>query len=154
MFSLGGCCYCLVAQSYQTLLRPHGLAHQASLFMGFPRQILEWVATSYSRGSLQSRDHPCVSCSGRKILYHWATREAPFSFIETLILYLLTYFSSFCLIWIYILEAMNCFLTSFLAYLLLSFTGEQQNKKGYCFVNQNVYRFIVNYCSIHYFTVI
>lgn len=49
---------------------------------------------------------------------------------------------------------MNWFLTSFLAYLLVSFTGEQQNKNGYSFVNQNVYRFIVNYCSVHYFTVI
>ena len=40
-------------------------------------RILEWVAISYSRGSSQPRDQTCVSCIGRQILYHWATREAP-----------------------------------------------------------------------------
>ena len=29
-------------------------------------------------GSSQIRDWTCVSCIGRRILYHWATREAPF----------------------------------------------------------------------------
>ena len=33
-------------------------------------RILEWVATSYSRGSSQLRDHTCISCIGRWILYH------------------------------------------------------------------------------------
>ena len=28
-------------------------------------------------GSSQIRDWTCVSCTGRRILYHWATREAP-----------------------------------------------------------------------------
>ena len=36
-------------------------------------RILEWVAISFSRGSSQSRDQTQVSCSGRQILYHWAT---------------------------------------------------------------------------------
>ena len=40
--------------------------------------ILEWVAISFSRGSSQHRGWTCVSCIGRQILYHWATREAPF----------------------------------------------------------------------------
>ena len=40
-------------------------------------RILEWVPISYSRGSPQPRDQTCVSCIGRQILYHWATREAP-----------------------------------------------------------------------------
>ena len=35
--SISDCC-CLVAQSYPTLLWPHGLAHQAPVSMGFPRQ--------------------------------------------------------------------------------------------------------------------
>ena len=37
---------------------------------------LEWVAISFSRGSSWPRDETCVSCIGRQILYHWATREA------------------------------------------------------------------------------
>ena len=40
-------------------------------------RILEWVAVSFSRGSPQPRDWICLSCIGRQILYHWATREAP-----------------------------------------------------------------------------
>ena len=32
------CCCCLVANSCLTLLQPHGLAHQALLPRGFPRQ--------------------------------------------------------------------------------------------------------------------
>ena len=46
-------------------------------------RMLEWVAFSSSRGSSQPRDRThvsCISCSGRQILYHWATWEArPFS---------------------------------------------------------------------------
>ena len=41
-------------------------------------RMLEWVAISFSRGSSQSRDGTCVSCiycTGRQILYHWATRS-------------------------------------------------------------------------------
>ena len=39
-------------------------------------RILEWVAIFYSRGSSQPRDRTCVSrvfCSGRQILYHYAS---------------------------------------------------------------------------------
>ena len=39
-------------------------------------RILKWVSISFSRGSSQLRDWTCVSCIGRQILYHWATREA------------------------------------------------------------------------------
>ena len=47
------------------------IAHQASLCMGIIQaRILEWVAISFPR------DRTCVSCIGRQILYHWATREA------------------------------------------------------------------------------
>ena len=38
---------------------------------------LEWVAISFSRGSSWPRDRTHVSCIGRQILYHWATRESP-----------------------------------------------------------------------------
>ena len=39
-------------------------------------RILEWVVTSFSRRSSQPRDWTLVSCIGRRVLYHWATREA------------------------------------------------------------------------------
>ena len=39
-------------------------------------RILEWVAISFSRGSLWLRDWTHISCIGRQILYCWATREA------------------------------------------------------------------------------
>ena len=44
-------------------------------------RILEWVAMSSSRGSSLSGDRNCVSYVsniGRQILYHSATREAPY----------------------------------------------------------------------------
>ena len=37
-------------------------------------RIPEWVAISFSRGSSLSRDWTHVSCTGRWILHHWATR--------------------------------------------------------------------------------
>ena len=43
-------------------------------------RILEWVAILFSRGSSWPRNQTCVSygsCIGRRILYHWATWEAP-----------------------------------------------------------------------------
>ena len=39
-------------------------------------RILDWVAISFFRGSSRSGEQACVSCIGRQILYHWATREA------------------------------------------------------------------------------
>ena len=38
---------------------------------------MEWVTISFTRGSSQPRDQTHISCIGRQILYHWATREAP-----------------------------------------------------------------------------
>ena len=38
---------------------------------------LEWVVISFSRGSSRPRDWTPISCIGRCILYHQATREAP-----------------------------------------------------------------------------
>ena len=40
-------------------------------------RILGWVAISYSRGFSWPRDQNCISCTGKWILYYWATREAP-----------------------------------------------------------------------------
>ena len=50
-------------------------------------KILEWVAISFSRGSPRPRDQIHVSYIGRRILYHWTTREAPY--ISMLLLLLL-----------------------------------------------------------------
>ena len=40
-------------------------------------RLLEWVAISSSRESSWPKDRTSVSCIGRQILYHWASREAP-----------------------------------------------------------------------------
>ena len=40
-------------------------------------RILEWVAVSFSRGSSWYRGRTHISFICRRILYHWATREAP-----------------------------------------------------------------------------
>ena len=51
----------------------------------FPARVLEWVGISYSRGSCCSKDRTCVPyifCTGRCIIYHWATLS--FLFIECL----------------------------------------------------------------------
>ena len=42
----------------------------------FQARILDWVAISFSRGSSWPKDQTYLSCIGRWILYHWATREA------------------------------------------------------------------------------
>ena len=42
----------------------------------FPGKNTREVIISFSRGSFQPRDQTGVSCIGRWILYHWATREA------------------------------------------------------------------------------
>ena len=39
-------------------------------------RIMEWLVISISRGSSWPRDWTHVSCVGRQVLYHWATRKA------------------------------------------------------------------------------
>ena len=41
----------------------------------FQARILEWVAISFSMGSSRPRDRTHISWIGRRIFYHWATRE-------------------------------------------------------------------------------
>ena len=55
---------------------PWTVAHQAPVLGILQARILEWVAVSFSRGSSQCRDQTWFSSIGRRILYHWATREA------------------------------------------------------------------------------
>ena len=56
-----------------TLCDPMDCSPPGSSVLGISQaRILEWVAISFSRGS--SWTH--ISCIGRRMLYHWATREA------------------------------------------------------------------------------
>ena len=62
---------------YLTLCNPMDYSPPGPFVHGFfQARILEWVAISSSRGSSWARDRTCVSCMGRWILYHWATRKA------------------------------------------------------------------------------
>ena len=68
-----------IAQSCLTLCNPGDYSPPCSSVHGVSQaRILEWVATPFSRGSSQSRDQilvSCVSCTGKRILYHRATKE-------------------------------------------------------------------------------
>ena len=65
-----------VAKLHPTLW-PHGCCLPGSSVYGISQaRILEWVAIPFSRGSSQPRDRTHVSFIGRRILHHWATREA------------------------------------------------------------------------------
>ena len=66
-----------VTQSCPTLSDPMDCSLPGSSFHGiFQARVLEWVATAFSRGSSRPRDWTHISCIGRWVLYHWATREA------------------------------------------------------------------------------
>ena len=70
------CGGCLVAKLCPTLLWTPGL-------LGISQaRILEWVATSFSRESSWPRDQTHISCVGRRILYHGATRKAHISYLR------------------------------------------------------------------------
>ena len=61
------------AQLCPTLCHPMDYRPGSSVHGIFPARILEWFAFSYSRGSSPPRDGTCVSCVsciGRRILYH------------------------------------------------------------------------------------
>ena len=70
-------CAWLVAQLCPTLCDPMDCSSPGSFALGVSHaRILEWVAISSSRGSSLPRDWTQVSCIGRQIFHHWATREA------------------------------------------------------------------------------
>ena len=63
---------------------PHDNHHSTLSVLSAHARILEWDATSFSRGSSQPRIKPqSLHCRGlphcRQILYCWDTREAPFN---------------------------------------------------------------------------
>ena len=71
-----GCCS--VAQLCPTLCDPVDSSLLGSSAHGiFQARILEWIAMPSSRGSSSARGWTCISCIGRRILYHWVTRESP-----------------------------------------------------------------------------
>ena len=73
----GHCFCCLVTRSCSTLCNPMDHSPPGSSVHGILRaRTLEGVATLISRGSSWPGDQTCVSCIGRSVLYHWATREA------------------------------------------------------------------------------
>ena len=68
----------LVTKSCPTVVTPWTVAHQVPLSMGFPTQEC-WSGLPFPSpegSSFQPRVQTYVSCIGRCILYHWATREA------------------------------------------------------------------------------
>ena len=67
----------LLAQKCQTLCDPMDCSLPGSSVPVIPQaRILQWVAISFSRGSSWPRDRTRISCTGRWILYHWASWEA------------------------------------------------------------------------------
>ena len=71
------CCCCLIAKLCRTLCDLVNCSPPGSSVHGISQaRILEWAAISSSRGSSRPRNQTHVSCPGRRILYHWATREA------------------------------------------------------------------------------
>ena len=69
----------LAAQLYLTLYDPMDCSLPGSSVYGILQaRILEWVATSFSRGSFQSRDQTWVSCIAGRLFNTWTTREAYF----------------------------------------------------------------------------
>ena len=71
------CCGgCLATKPRPFLPDPVGCSPPGSSVHGILQATtLEWAATSFSRGSSWPRDQTHVSCIGRQILCHWATRE-------------------------------------------------------------------------------
>ena len=64
------CCY-LVAKSWLTLCDPMDSSPLTFPVHGISQaRILEWVATSFSRGSSRPRDQTQVAGIGRQIVYH------------------------------------------------------------------------------------
>ena len=66
-----------VARSCPSLCDPMDCSLAGSSVHGiFQAIVLEWIVISFSRGSSWPRGRTHVTCIGRQILYHWASREA------------------------------------------------------------------------------
>ena len=76
-------CVCADSQWCPTLCDPMDWSPPGSSVHGILQaRILEWVAISSSRGSSRPRVWTGISCIGRQILSHWATREAPYLYLQ------------------------------------------------------------------------
>ena len=77
-------CACSVAQSCLTLCDPMDCSPPDFIHGISQASILEWVAISYSRESFWPRDQThisCISCIGKRILYHcvaWIALVPPY----------------------------------------------------------------------------
>ena len=70
--------FCLVTQLCPTLCNPMDYSLPGSSVHGISQpRILECVDISFSIWSSRPRNQNCVSSIGRRVLYHWTTREAP-----------------------------------------------------------------------------
>ena len=77
-FCLQGLSFLVVVKSCMILCDLMDCSLPDSSVLGvFQARILEWIAISFSRGSSRPRYQTHVSCTGRRILYHWANWEAP-----------------------------------------------------------------------------
>ena len=87
-FSFFCCCLLLLFSSCVQFFRnPMDCSLTGSSVCGISQaKILEWAAICFSRRSLQFRDQTHVSWTGRRILYHWVTREAHGFFSPTKLL--------------------------------------------------------------------
>ena len=83
LVTAGDCC-CLVAKLCLTLNNSmDGILPGLSVHGILQTRILEWIATSFSKGASQLRDRTHVFCIGTWILDHWAPREAQGGYIST-----------------------------------------------------------------------
>ena len=65
------CCCCSTSHCVQLFCSPMDCSLPGSSVLGiFQARILEWVATSFCRGSSWPRDRNCIFCTGMGILYH------------------------------------------------------------------------------------
>ena len=73
---LWGYCFCyLVTQSRSSLFNSMDHSPTGSSVHGILQaRTLEPVAISFSRGSSWPKDQTCLSCIGRRVIYHWATK--------------------------------------------------------------------------------
>ena len=72
------CCCCLVAKSSSTLCDPVDCSPPDSSVHGISQaRILEWVATSFFRGSSQLRHQTRVSCKSPSLAGRFFTTEPP-----------------------------------------------------------------------------
>ena len=94
-------CVCSVAKSSH-YLQPHRLYAPPS--MGFSSRYMEWVAISFSKGSSQSRDWTHISCTHKRVIYHWATRETKYIYMCVSVC---VYIHTYMFMLIYITEVYN-----------------------------------------------